>query len=289
MKKFVIVNADDLGISIGTNKAIEKAYQKGILTSASLMPNGPAFADAVEIVKRCSGLGVGIHLSLTWGKAILPKDKIPHLVDRQGYFYPSTLGLFLKTLFYRSIKQEVKAELEAQIKTVEKVGIEPDHLDGQSHFHFIPAIFPIVRSLAKQYQIKFIRLPIEPLFSFPFSRNLFKWSLLQVFGWIINYQGHLPQNYPRFYGILYTSGMTAKIFERIFAKTKQGVTEIALHPGFYDLGKVEFDFQRQNIDTSLKSKSHLLELKALVNQNKKILAKKYKICLTTFARITAQK
>lgn len=86
MIKQVVVNADDLGLSIGTNRGIEKAYRQGILTSASIMPAGPAFTDAIRLAKRCPGLGVGIHLSLSWGKAVSSSQEIPDLIDSQGYF-----------------------------------------------------------------------------------------------------------------------------------------------------------------------------------------------------------
>ena len=36
--KQLIVNADDFGLSSGANRAIIKAWQEGVLTSASLMP-----------------------------------------------------------------------------------------------------------------------------------------------------------------------------------------------------------------------------------------------------------
>ena len=46
--KQLILNADDFGFTRGVNEAIIRAYQEGILTSTTLMANGPAFDDAVE-------------------------------------------------------------------------------------------------------------------------------------------------------------------------------------------------------------------------------------------------
>ena len=57
----LVANADDFGLSSGINRGIESAYREGILRSASLMPNGAAFADAVRIARENPGLGVGIH------------------------------------------------------------------------------------------------------------------------------------------------------------------------------------------------------------------------------------
>ena len=47
-----VINADDFGISLGTNQGIEKAFKKGILTSASIMSSGSAFDNAIRIAKK---------------------------------------------------------------------------------------------------------------------------------------------------------------------------------------------------------------------------------------------
>ncbi|MBC8231137.1 alpha-L-rhamnosidase N-terminal domain-containing protein, partial [bacterium] len=95
MMKKVIINADDLGISKGTNQAIMKDFREGILTSASLMANMPGYEDAVgKVIPNNPGLGIGIHLSLTIGKSVLDKSKIPLLVDESGYFKNSFFKLY---------------------------------------------------------------------------------------------------------------------------------------------------------------------------------------------------
>ena len=41
-KRFLIVNADDFGLSEGVNRGIIEAHERGIVTSASLMVLKPA-------------------------------------------------------------------------------------------------------------------------------------------------------------------------------------------------------------------------------------------------------
>jgi len=53
--KNLIVNADDLGWTDGVNRGILDAFHGGIVTSASLLANGPAFAEAA----RHTDLGLG--------------------------------------------------------------------------------------------------------------------------------------------------------------------------------------------------------------------------------------
>lgn len=47
----VIFNSDDFGYSYGVNYGIVDAYQRGILTSTTLMANMPGFEHAVKLKK----------------------------------------------------------------------------------------------------------------------------------------------------------------------------------------------------------------------------------------------
>ena len=62
--KRLVVTADDFGLSLEVNEAVEQAHREGILTAASLMVSAPAAADAVARAKRLPSLRVGLHLVL---------------------------------------------------------------------------------------------------------------------------------------------------------------------------------------------------------------------------------
>ncbi len=62
--KSLIVNGDDFGASQGINLGVIEAHERGILTSASLMVDMPASADAAALGARHPGLGVGLHVVL---------------------------------------------------------------------------------------------------------------------------------------------------------------------------------------------------------------------------------
>jgi len=91
----LIVNADDFGASPGINRAVIQAQREGILTSASLMVNEPAFADAVALARQNPRLGVGLHLALSHGHSALAPEKIPGLVNARGEFSnsPTATGM----------------------------------------------------------------------------------------------------------------------------------------------------------------------------------------------------
>jgi|GEM_PF-4324839 len=57
--KYLIVTADDFGLTPGINRAILQAHAEGIVTSASLMAVGAAFEDAVSQARSFPHLGLG--------------------------------------------------------------------------------------------------------------------------------------------------------------------------------------------------------------------------------------
>ena len=61
----VVVNADDFGASVGINRGVIEAHRLGPVTSASLMVNAPAAADAAARAAELPDLAVGIHVNFT--------------------------------------------------------------------------------------------------------------------------------------------------------------------------------------------------------------------------------
>src|SRR5437762_14193873 len=62
--KWLIVTADDFGMSRGINLGIVRAHRGGILTSASLLVNRPASEEAAALGRECPTLSLGLHLEL---------------------------------------------------------------------------------------------------------------------------------------------------------------------------------------------------------------------------------
>src|SRR5438552_1298467 len=63
-QRYLIVNADDFGLSVGVNRGIIRAHEEGIVTSASLMVRWPAAAEAAAYARTAARLGVGLHVDL---------------------------------------------------------------------------------------------------------------------------------------------------------------------------------------------------------------------------------
>src|SRR5262249_21562631 len=77
MLRQLVVNADDLGLTVGVNDGILDAHELGILTSASLFASAPATADAIRRTRIHRSLGVGAHLALVDGTPTLPARLVP--------------------------------------------------------------------------------------------------------------------------------------------------------------------------------------------------------------------
>src|SRR5512143_800679 len=113
--KWLIVTADDFGISPGINRGILRAHREGILTSASLMVDRPAAEEAAALGGAYRTLSVGLHLELD---AVEP-ERVPGELDRQ-------LARF----------QEL-------------CGFRPTHADSHHDVHRDPQVLPYVLAWAK--------------------------------------------------------------------------------------------------------------------------------------------
>ena len=154
----LIVNADDFGLSASVNTAVVRAHREGILTTASLMVNEAGFAEAVELARQNPRLGVGLHLTLLHGHAALPPGQIPGLVNGRGEFSNSPVGVGLAYFFRPALREQLHAEIRAQLDKFHATGLKLDHVNGHLHLHLHPAVFKILMAEASRAGITHLRL-----------------------------------------------------------------------------------------------------------------------------------
>ena len=159
--KSLIVNADDLGWTGGVNRGIAEAHRNGIVTSTSLLANGAAFAEGVEMARTTPGLGVGVHLNLSDGAPVAARELVTSLVNEAGEFQGGPENLLMRIGRRRLALKEVEREWDAQIEKVREAGIVPTHLDGHKHVHMLPGLFEIALRLAKRHGIGAVRVALE--------------------------------------------------------------------------------------------------------------------------------
>ena len=97
----VILHSDDFGYDKDTVEATIDCFERGALSSASVMVNCEASEEAFAYAKRHPEFSFGVHLTFVDGlKPVLPPKQISALVDSNGLFLPSNtvrkLAMMLK-------------------------------------------------------------------------------------------------------------------------------------------------------------------------------------------------
>jgi hopanoid biosynthesis associated protein HpnK len=154
--KRLIVSGDDLGLHPGINAGVVHCHHEGIVTSASLCPNGAAFADAVQALRTAPDLDVGVHLTLVGESPTLPAERLPTLAPT-GRLPPHFRALFLGLGLRRVRASEIEEEMTAQIARARDAGVRVSHLDSHQHVHLHPAVLPIVLRVARRFGIGAVR------------------------------------------------------------------------------------------------------------------------------------
>ena len=246
--KSLIVNADDLGWTEGVNRGIAEAHRNGIVTSASLLANGSAFASGVEVARSVPGLGVGVHLNLSDGPPVAARELVTSLVNDRGEFEGGPENLLLRVARGGLALHEVEQEWEAQIEKVRDSGIQPTHLDGHKHVHMLPGLFEIALRLAKRYGIGAIRVAHEASSlraALSTGEELHTAAVLkqgvQARGLkllardareLAERAGISTADY--FCGIAQTGEMTKQGVAQLLRSLPDGTTELMCHPGYAD-------------------------------------------------------
>ena len=143
----LIVTADDLGLHRGMNEGAIRAHREGIVTACSIVANGAAFGDAVARLRDTPTLEAGVHLTLV-EEHPLTKIRVPKK-------YTSFVPLYVaRVISIGAIERELRAQVERVLST----GLRVTHLNGHQHLHLLPRIFAVVRRLASEYGIGYVRI-----------------------------------------------------------------------------------------------------------------------------------
>jgi chitin disaccharide deacetylase len=232
--KRLIINADDFGLTGSVNRAVLKGFREAVITSATIMVNGPGYAEAVGISRGNPGLGVGVHLNILRSRPVLPPERIPSLVGPDGLFLRSTALLLRCFLRGRLNPREITEEFSAQIRKALSDGISVSHLDSEKHLHTL-FIRPAIEAALKN-GIRKIRLSRECAAFSPrglLNKRFYVSLVIRAYARrarrLLAARGISHPDH--FFGIQCSGEMLPHYLERLIAALPEGTSEIMTHPG----------------------------------------------------------
>lgn len=243
--------ADDYGISKEYNKRIEECIEKGALNKVSVLPNGD-IDDFVQKLSRKDML-LTLHLNLVEGYPLSSQEDVSLLIDENGCFKHSFIGLFLMSFSFRrkELERQIYTEIRNQLRFwVEKTGDRSISVDCHQHVYEIPWIFKTLMKVIRdeKLDVKYLRIPAEPIRAYLFTPSLYaSYSLTGlVKQWLlkglafVNRRAFKGMTFSSAYfmGVMFSGKLTQARVDKLlkhylyFSKKNERNIEVAFHPGY---------------------------------------------------------
>ncbi|MDE8350155.1 MAG: hopanoid biosynthesis-associated protein HpnK [Acidocella sp.] len=256
----VVFSADDFGLTVGVNEAVEAGHLHGALGQASLMVSATAAVDAVNRARRLPNLNVGLHLVLVDGASCLGHARLPHITTPDGKFRRDQTLLGFQYFFSPAARRELALEIHAQFAAYAATGLALHHADAHKHMHLHPLVADLMIGIGKEFGLSRMRVPAEPPAVLAAcgevvglgSQALFAWS--RILRAKVRRAGLTATDHV--FGIHWSGHMTTERILRLLPNLPPGSTEIYFHPATHQDGTL----QRLMPDYE-----HAVELKTLLD------------------------
>ncbi len=232
--KRVVFSADDFGLTVAVNEAVERAHRDGILNQASLMVAGAAAGDAVRRARALPSLRVGLHLVVIEGPAVSRPSDIPGLVDASGQFPSDQARLGMRYFFSPSIRRQLAREIRAQFAAFAATDLTLDHANAHKHMHLHPTVGRLMIGIGREFGLRSVRVPAEPPATLAAlgtrvrigDRSLFAWTRM------LRHQARAAgmSTTDHCFGIAWSGHMTHERVSRLLDDLPDGTSEIYFHP-----------------------------------------------------------
>ncbi|MGC1452205.1 MAG: ChbG/HpnK family deacetylase [Candidatus Sulfotelmatobacter sp.] len=240
----LIINADDFGLTSGVNRAIVEGHSRGVVTSSTLMANGPAFEEATQLANTIPKLSVGCHVVLTDGVPVLDAEQLPSLTTA-AQFRDGMVTFAARAIAGRIHPDEITAEATAQIRKLQSAGIAVSHIDTHKHTHIFPKVLrPLLRAAA-DCGVRALRNPFGPRLPLRSSHLLARpglWTRYAEVRALGQFAGKFREAVDRegfatpdgTLGIVVTGALDETLFDAIARSIPPGTWEFVCHPGYND-------------------------------------------------------
>jgi predicted glycoside hydrolase/deacetylase ChbG (UPF0249 family) len=230
-ERYLIIHADDAGMSHSVNTATIEGLESGVVSSASIMVPCAWFSEFAKYAQEHPEFDYGIHLTLNsewkhykWGP-VAGREKVPSLVDKQGHLWKDVGQVAANVR-----AAEVETELRAQIDRAKKFGVRLSHLD--THMGALlsrPDLIEVYARLGVEYDLPILflrRINAQTAKAYP--------ALAETAPGIVRAldRNHLPvlDSVAQFYGGDTHEQRKTSYFETI-RNLKPGVNELIIHCG----------------------------------------------------------
>jgi hopanoid biosynthesis associated protein HpnK len=245
----LIVNADDFGLTAGIDRAIVEGHTGGVVSSATLMANGSAFEDAVTAARSAPKLSVGCHVVLVDGTPVLPPQNVDTLVAIRSAepdkFFSSLSAFAARAMLGGFDRDQLVAEVTAQIQKLQAAGIQVTHLDTHKHAHLFPEILSALLRAARICGVRAIRNPIVPVKAMPKKIWKSRRDLWKRYGQVRvlhTFSGQFHQRTKRaglltpdgVIGVVETGSFESSLLRQTLSSLPEGTWELVCHPGYND-------------------------------------------------------
>ena len=240
----LIINADDLGLTVGVNRAIVEAHQRGVVTSATMMANAGAVQDAVSRT-HAARLSLGCHVVLIDGAPLLPPQNVSSLIVNAAHFHDGWLGFANRALRKRFDEDQIVAEVEAQIRKIQQHGLTVTHIDSHKHVHLLPPVLAPILQAAKACGVRAVRnpfAPLKPLAVAHLARRPRLWTRYTEVRLLRRFSTDFRKTVADAgmfttdgtFGIVTTGSLDEQLFAAIVGSLPEGTWELVCHPGYCD-------------------------------------------------------
>ncbi len=285
-KKYLIINADDFGMSSEYNQAICNLMTQGIVSSTSLMANGKAYEEAIRDIRRLDLKNIGVHLTLTCDEFEnnnkITYSSVTHansLEDKNGVLFCS-----YRDLAEKASDEDIINEIYSQIMKIKNDGIEFTHIDNHMYsvIHYLglrgyKCFYKALHRLKANRKIGF-RHALRK-YDIDGVRSVYPGRKIQPYAWAMNYLLHL--RCPDFvFTIPYASASWDSVEQKcdllntFFSNIKNGVSELHVHPAIFSE-----ELRKRNPTW----KDRINEYDALKCYSKDLLMDSYGITLISYA------
>jgi len=173
-----------------------------------------------------------LHIVLAEGIPVSPVRSIPDLVDSEGRFPSNMVRAGFKFFFRPGVRRQLATEIRAQFERFRQSGLPLDHVNAHKHFHLHPTIASLILRIGRDYGLRALRIPNEPVIQEAGITGGFgAWAMRRWTGQLrraARRRGVVSND--QVFGLAWSGGMTEARLLSLIPHLPDGLSEIYFHP-----------------------------------------------------------